>query len=84
LDLAEGGSAGRRITRTSEEEGNMGENGSSPNGNTPPPEVPVGTTEESGLVLDDELRSAASPFLYLLSSLLIAVAAYVLYALLRG
>lgn len=60
----------------------MGENGSRANGN--PPEDPARTTEESGLVLDDELRSAASPFLYLLSSLLIAVAAYVLYALLRG
>jgi hypothetical protein len=69
---------------TSEEEGNMGENGNSPNGNAPPPENPVRTPEKSSLVLDDELRSAASPFLYLLSSLLIAVAAYVLYALLRG
>lgn len=62
----------------------MGENGNSPNGNAPPPENPVRTPEKSSLVLDDELRSAASPFLYLLSSLLIAVAAYVLYALLRG
>lgn len=62
----------------------MGENGSSPNGNAPPPGNPVRTPEKSSLVLDDELRSAASPFLYLLSSLLIAVAAYVLYALLRG
>ena len=62
----------------------MRENGSSPNGNARPPEDPVRTTEESGLLLDDELSTAASPFLYLLSSLLIAVAAYVLYALLHG
>jgi hypothetical protein len=81
--LAEGGfRAQADLPRTSEEEGSMGENGSRANGN--PPEDPARTTEESGLVLDDELRSAASPFLYLLSSLLIAVAAYVLYALLRG
>ena len=60
----------------------MGEN-SSANGNARPPEDSVRTTEESGLVLDDELRSAASPFLCLLSSLLIAVAAYVVYVLLR-
>jgi hypothetical protein len=60
----------------------MGEN-SSANGNARPPEDCVRATEESGLVLDDELRSAASPFLYLLSSLLIAVAAYVVYILLR-
>jgi hypothetical protein len=62
----------------------MRENSGSANGNSLPPDDPPRTNEESGLVLDDELRTAATPFLYLLSSLLIAVAAYVLYSLLRG
>ncbi len=62
----------------------MRENSSSANGNALPPDDPARTNEESGLVLDDELRTAATPFLYLLSSLLIAVAAYVLYWLLHG
>jgi hypothetical protein len=62
----------------------MAKNGSGANGNTLPPDDPVRTKEESGLVLDDELRSAATPILYLLSSLLIAVAAYMVYWFLHG
>lgn len=62
----------------------MGENGTRTNGNAVPPEDRAGTAEETGIVLDDELRSAATPFLYLLASLLIAVAAYTLYAVLHG
>jgi hypothetical protein len=61
----------------------MGEN-SSANGKASPPDDPARTNEESGLVLDDEIRSAATPFLYLLASLVIALAAYFLYALLHG
>ncbi len=62
----------------------MRENGSGANGDALPPEDPVRRAEESGPVLDEKLRSAASPFLYLLSSLVIAVAAYLLYAVLHG
>jgi len=60
----------------------MRENGKSANGNAAPRDDLASTPEDTGLVLDDELRSAASPFLYLLSVLVIAVAAYVLYAFL--
>ena len=49
-----------------------------------PPREEARTTEEAGLALDDELTSAATPFLYLLASLVIAIAAYFLYSLLRG
>ncbi len=62
----------------------MAENSTGAKDDAVPPEAPAGTTEESGLGLDDELRSAASPFLYLLSSLLIALAAYFLYSVLHG
>lgn len=62
----------------------MGKNSSSANGNTLPPDETAQTNEESGLVLDDELRTAATPILYLLSSLLIAVAAYLVYLFLHG
>jgi hypothetical protein len=40
--------------------------------------------EDTSLVLDDELNSAATPFLYLLACVVIAVAAYFLYSLLHG
>jgi hypothetical protein len=72
------------VLGASQEEEHMGENGSSANGKARPPDDPARTDEESGLVLDDEIRSAATPFLYLLASLVIAVAAYLLYSLLRG
>jgi hypothetical protein len=62
----------------------MGENSSSANGNAGPPDDQARTNEESGLVLDDELRTAATPFLYLLSSLVIALGAYFLYLLLHS
>ena len=39
---------------------------------------------DSGLLLDDELDSAAAPFLYLLASLTIAAGGYLLYAMLNG
>jgi len=57
----------------------MRENGTSANGNAAPRNDPAGNPEDTKLVLDDELSSAATPFLYLLSILVIAVAAYVLY-----
>ncbi len=60
----------------------MREKGTSANGNAVPRDDRAGTPEDTGLVLDDELRSAASPFLDLLSILVIAVAAYVLYSFL--
>jgi hypothetical protein len=63
----------------------MKTNDTGSNGSTPAPGKETGPqTEESQSVLDDELNSAASPFLYLLSALLIAVAAYFAYNLLRG
>ena len=49
-----------------------------------PPEDPARRPEETGFVLDDQLRSAATPFLYLLSSLSIMLAAYFLYSLFHG
>jgi hypothetical protein len=62
----------------------MGGNGTGDKDDAVRPEDAASTTEETGLVLDDELRSAATPFLYLLSSLSIAVAAYILYSVLHG
>ncbi len=62
----------------------MRENCTGPKSDAVPPEDPARTTEETGFVLDDELCSAASPFLYLLSSLLIALTAYFLYSVLHG
>ena len=62
----------------------MRENGTPADGDMPPPEKPDGRPEETGFVLDDELRSAATPFLYLLASLMAALAAYFLYTLFRG
>ncbi|MGC1585842.1 MAG: hypothetical protein ACLPJW_03210 [Rhodomicrobium sp.] len=59
----------------------MRENGT--NGNAAPRDDLARGLEDTGLVLDDELRSAASPFLYLLSILVIAVAAYLLYSFLH-
>jgi hypothetical protein len=39
---------------------------------------------DAALVLDEELNSAAKPFLYLLSSVVIAAGGYLLYAMLHG
>jgi hypothetical protein len=70
----------------SEEEDIMGKNGASANGNAMPREDLPGTPPErdAALVLDDRLNAAAAPFLYLLSSLVIVIAAYVLYWFLHG
>jgi hypothetical protein len=63
----------------------MTQNGIGVNGNTRPRgNLPGNTADDAGLVLDEELASAAAPFLYLLSSIVIAAGAYFLYALLRG
>ena len=62
----------------------MNENDTSSNGNAPPKEEPAQPAEDTKFVLDDELSSAASPFLFLLPAVLIAVAAYFVYRLLRG
>ncbi len=61
----------------------MREDGTSANGDAAPRDDLAGTPEDTGLVLDDRLRSAATPFLYLLSILVIAVAAYLLYSFLH-
>jgi hypothetical protein len=70
----------------SEEEDMMGKNGASANGNAVPCEELPGTPPErdTALVLDDQLSTAATPFLYLLSSLVIVIAAYLLYSFLHG
>jgi hypothetical protein len=60
----------------------MGENGAGANGEAAPRDNSGEAAEE--VALDNELNSAASPFLYLLSALVIAVAVYVVYSLLRG
>ncbi len=64
----------------------MAENTQSANGNAIARQDLPGkpANAETGLVLDDELSSAATPFLYLLASILIVVAAYFLYSYLRG
>ncbi len=63
----------------------MTKNGTSANGNAMPgSSLPGKSVEDAGLVLDEELTSAAAPFLYLLSSLVIAAGCYLLYALLHG
>ncbi len=62
----------------------MRENGTSANGNAAPRDDLAEAPEDTGLILDDKLSSAASPFLYLLSILVIAVAAYLLYSFLHG
>jgi hypothetical protein len=64
----------------------MGKNGASANGNAVPREELPGKPPErdAALVLDDQLSTAAAPFLYLLSSLVIVVAAYLLYSFLHG
>ena len=60
----------------------MGKNGVSADRNAVPREDLPGTPAEkdAALVLDDRLSVAATPFLYLLSSLVIVVAAYLLYS----
>ncbi len=64
----------------------MGKNGERGNGNAVPCSDSPGTASERdpSLILDEQLNSAAAPFLYLLSSVMIAVAAYLLYTLLDG
>lgn len=61
----------------------MGENGARANGKAVA-ERDFAGREDSSLVLDDELTSAASPFLYLFSVLVIVVAAYLLYSLVHA
>jgi hypothetical protein len=60
----------------------MGKNGASADGNAVPRDDLPGTPSErdAALVLDDRLSTAATPFLYLLSSLVIVIAAYLLYS----
>ena len=63
----------------------MRENGRSANGNAVPrDDMPGRPPEDSGLILDEELNSAAKPFLYLLASVLAAAGAYLLYVFLHG
>jgi len=63
----------------------MGKNGASANGNTAPREEPgVPPETDTALLLDDQLSTAATPFLYLLASLVIVVAAYLLFSFLHG
>jgi len=64
----------------------MGKNGAGANGNAVPCEKLPGTPPErdAALVLDDQLSTAATPFLYLLASLLIVIAAYLLFSFLHG
>jgi hypothetical protein len=81
------------------EDGNaMGENGKTrghpeiPNNNQQgmeeeplsPAHADVPLPPASDLIIDERLTSAAAPFLYLLSIILIAVAAYFLYIFFRG
>jgi hypothetical protein len=64
----------------------MGKNGASANGKAVPRDGLPGTPPDSdtSLVLDDRLNAAAAPFLYLLASLVIVIAAYLLYSFLHG
>ena len=62
----------------------MNEDGTGARGEAAPRENTGTEAEETGLVLDDELRSAASPFLYLLTALLIVLGGYFLYYLLHS
>lgn len=84
LDFAPRGLSGSEHARAiGKEDEIMGENGANPNGNAAPRDDLAGTAEDTRLILNDELNSAATPFFYLLSILVIAVAAYLLYSLLR-
>jgi hypothetical protein len=64
----------------------MGKNGRGANGNAIPREDLPGSPpdRDTALVLDERLNAAAAPFLYLLSSLVIVIAAYLLYSFLHG
>jgi hypothetical protein len=64
----------------------MGTNGKGGNGEVYARNDPAISPQDmdSGFVLDEKLNSAAMPFLYLLSSILIAVGAYFIYTLLNG
>ena len=64
----------------------MRENGTGANGNAVPRDRFPGTPPDSdtGFVLDDEISSAAAPFLYLLSSIIAVIATYFLYTYLYG
>ena len=72
------------LPRASGEDWIMKENNTASDGDDARREETAKSAEETGLVLDDELDSAASPFLYLLTALLIAVAGYFVYWLLHG
>ena len=50
----------------------------------PESDRPGSPADDAGFILDEQLDSAAAPILYLLTSLVIAGAAYLLYALLHG
>jgi hypothetical protein len=64
----------------------MRQNGASANGSAIPREDLPGTPpdRDTGLLIEDQLSTAAAPFLYLLSSLVIVIAAYLLFSFLRG
>jgi hypothetical protein len=64
----------------------MGKNGASANGNAIPREDMPGTPpdRDPALLIEDQLSTAAAPFLYLLASLVIVIAAYFLYSFLHG
>jgi hypothetical protein len=62
----------------------MRDNGTGANGDAVPRDDAAQTAEETKFVLDDELDTAASPFFYLFTALLIAIGAYFVYWLLRG
>ncbi|MGO9545246.1 MAG: hypothetical protein ACLPPF_10675 [Rhodomicrobium sp.] len=63
----------------------MRENGTSANGGAIPRDELAGVQpEDTGLILDDELKSAATPFLWLLSSIVVAVSGYLVYSYLHG
>jgi hypothetical protein len=64
----------------------MRHNGSNSSGKSAPCTEPPSARGErdTGPMLDEQLNSAATPFLYLLSSIIIAAAGYFLYAFLHG
>jgi hypothetical protein len=64
----------------------MVQNSSNSSGKAAPCSEPAGARGErdAGRMLDERLNSAAMPFLYLLSSVVIAAAGYFLYVFLHG
>ncbi len=80
-----------------EQNGEADKDAKAPAGEAPPspdaePKPEIAGSEQPGvrlragpdLILDERLNSAAAPFLYLLSIILIAVAGYFVYTFLRG